>query len=115
MGKEGTDNPMARNREAVAALFSNRKDNVIKPLRLATACGTLFALVGFLYGLVTIIRKIVVPSISAGYSSLMAVILLIGGILMLMLGLLGEYIGRIYISLNNSPQYVIRDEVNFDS
>ena len=35
MGKEGTDNPMARNREAVAALFSNRKGNVIKPLRLA--------------------------------------------------------------------------------
>ena len=35
LGKEGTDNPMARNREAVAALFSNRKGNVIKPLRLA--------------------------------------------------------------------------------
>lgn len=35
LGKEGTDNPIARNREAVAALFSNRKGNVIKPLRLA--------------------------------------------------------------------------------
>ena len=33
---------------------------------------------------------------------------------MLMLGMIGEYIGRIYISLNNSPQYVIRDEVNFE-
>ena len=33
---------------------------------------------------------------------------------MLMLGLIGEYIGRIYISINNSPQYVIRDKINFN-
>ena len=44
---------------------------------------------------------------------MMTAILLIGGMIMLMLGMIGEYIGRIYISLNNSPQYVIRDEVNF--
>lgn len=85
----------------------------IKPLRIATAVGVVFAIIGFLYGLYTVIMKLVNPAISAGYSSLMAVILLIGGILMLMLGMIGEYIGRIYISLNNSPQYVIRDEVNF--
>lgn len=86
----------------------------IKPLRLATLCGVLFAFIGFLFGLFTVIRKIVLPDISAGYSSIMAMMLLIGGIVMLMLGLIGEYIGRIYISLNNSPQYVIRDEVNFE-
>ncbi len=86
----------------------------IKPLRLASVVGTVVSCLGFLYGLYTIIMKLVHPSISAGYSSLMAVLLLIGGILMLMLGLIGEYIGRIYISLNNSPQYVIRDEVNFE-
>lgn len=86
----------------------------IKPLRIATFSGVLFAMVGFLYGLFTVIMKIINPAISAGYSSLMAVLLLIGGILMLMLGLIGEYIGRIYISLNNSPQYVIRDKVNFE-
>lgn len=86
----------------------------IKPLRLATFAGVVFALLGFLYGLFTVIMKIVNPAISAGYSSLMAVLLLIGGVLMLMLGMIGEYIGRIYISLNNSPQYVIRDEMNFE-
>ena len=86
----------------------------IKPLRLASFVGVAFAILGFLYGVFTVIMKIVNPAISAGYSSLMSVLLLIGGILMLMLGLIGEYIGRIYISLNNSPQYVIRDEVNFD-
>ncbi len=86
----------------------------VKPLRISTICGVIFALIGFLYGLYTVVRKLVIPHISAGYSSLMAVLLLIGGILMIMLGLVGEYIGRIYLSLNNSPQYVIRDKVNFD-
>jgi undecaprenyl-phosphate 4-deoxy-4-formamido-L-arabinose transferase len=39
----------------------------------------------------------------------MSIILFIGGMIMFMLGLIGEYIGRIYISLNNSPQFVIRE------
>ena len=47
--------------------------------------------------------------IDAGYSSLMAVMLFVGGMIMIMLGICGEYIGRIYICLNNSPQFVIRD------
>ena len=43
-----------------------------------------------------------------------AVILFIGGMIMVMLGICGEYIGRIYISLNSSPQYVVRDTCNLD-
>lgn len=85
----------------------------IKPLRLATVLGVVLAGCGFVYGLYTIIGRLLQATIVPGYSSLMAVLLFIGGCLMLMLGLIGEYIGRIYISLNNSPQYVIRDEVNF--
>ena len=42
---------------------------------------------------------------------MMSAIVFIGGMLMIMLGLIGEYIGRIYISINNSPQYVIREEI----
>lgn len=87
----------------------------IKPLRFASFAGAVFAVLGFLYGLITVINKLINPDISAGYSSLMAMMLLIGGVLMLMIGMVGEYVGRIYISLNNSPQYVIRDEVNFSS
>lgn len=47
-----------------------------------------------------------------GYTSLMAALLLIGGLIMMMLGLLGEYIGRIYIVLSNSPQYSVREVIN---
>lgn len=86
----------------------------VKPLRIATVLGLVCALVGFIFGLIVIIRKILKPVIAMGYSSMMAVMLFVGGIIMVMLGLIGEYIGRIYISINNSPQYVIRDKINIE-
>ncbi len=83
----------------------------IKPLRVATACGGFCAVAGFLYGIYTIIKKLVNPAVPMGWSSTMAALVFIGGMLMLMLGLIGEYLGRIYISLNNAPQYVVREVV----
>ena len=55
-----------------------------------------------------IINKILHPDAPMGYSSMMTTILFIGGILMLMLGMIGEYIGRTYICINKAPQYVVR-------
>ena len=81
----------------------------IKPLRFATMIGIICAGSGFLYGIYTIIKKLLNPAVPLGFSSLMSVLVFIGGMIMLMLGLIGEYVGRIYISLNNSPQYVIRE------
>lgn len=83
----------------------------IKPLRMATIVGTTCAAAGFIYGIFTIIKKIVNPEVMMGFSSLMAGLMFIGGTIMIMLGFIGEYIGRIYISINNSPQYVIREMV----
>lgn len=81
----------------------------IKPLRFATMIGIICAGSGFLYGIYTIIKRLLNPAVPLGFSSLMSVLVFIGGMIMLMLGLIGEYVGRIYISLNNSPQYVIRE------
>ena len=87
----------------------------ITPLRIATFVGIVSSLGGFAMGACIIIRKLLDPlAIDAGYSSLMAVILFIGGMIMIMLGICGEYIGRIYISINNSPQYVIRGVYNME-
>ena len=80
-----------------------------KPLRIATASGTIFAGLGFLYALYTIIKKFVNPAVPMGFSSLMSAILIIGGLILLVLGLVGEYIGRMYICMNNAPQFVVRD------
>lgn len=84
----------------------------VKPLRIATAIGGLSAGCGFLYGIYTIVKKLVNPAVPLGFSSTMSALVFFGGMLMLMLGLIGEYVGRIYISLNNSPQYVIRERIN---
>ena len=82
-----------------------------KPLRIATLTGTGCAGLGFLYGLYTVIKKLVVPNVPVGFSALMSGIMFIGGMLMLMLGLIGEYIGRMYICMNSAPQFVIREIV----
>ncbi|MDE7044405.1 MAG: glycosyltransferase family 2 protein [Acetatifactor sp.] len=79
----------------------------VKPLRIATGIGGISAIAGFLYGIYTIIKRLVNPDVPMGFSSTMAAIVFFGGMVMIMLGLIGEYIGRIYIRLNNSPQYVI--------
>lgn len=84
----------------------------IKPLRISSFLGFLFSVIGFVIGVVLIIEKFLDPTIAEGYTSLIATQLLIGGILMILLGLIGEYIGRIYICLNNTPQYVIKNTIN---
>lgn len=98
------------------SLFSNGFTAFsIKPLRIATFMGCFSSVIGFALGIFIVVQKLLHPqTILAGYSSLMAVILFIGGMIMVMLGICGEYIGRIYISLNSSPQYVVRDTYHLD-
>lgn len=84
----------------------------VKPLRIATCVGVICACAGFLYGIYIIINRFVNPDVPLGYSSMMAALVFFCGMIMVMLGLIGEYIGRIYISMNSSPQYVIRERIN---
>ncbi len=84
----------------------------VKPLRIATWTGISCAILGFIYGLYTIIKKFVLgDAVAVGFSALMSSVMFIGGMILFMLGILGEYIGRMYISMNNAPQYVIREVV----
>jgi len=85
------------------------------PLRAATTIGGICAAGGFAYGAYTIIKKLINPDVPLGFSSVMSALVFFGGMIMIMLGLIGEYIGRIYISMNNSPQYVIRERINTDA
>ena len=86
----------------------------VKPLRIASYLGVFISVLGFIYAIVIIIRKLTDPSIQLGYSSLMAAILFIGGVIMFLLGMIGEYVGRIYIGINNSPQYVIKEVLDHE-
>lgn len=85
----------------------------VKPLRLASYTGLACAMIGFAFGIWAIVNKLCIhPDAPVGFSSLMSAVLFIGGTIMLILGLIGEYIGRIYICINCSPQYVVSKEIN---
>lgn len=86
----------------------------VKPLRIATATGAVAATLGFLYGIYTIIKKLVIKpdGLVTGFSALMSVLVFMGGLILLMMGLVGEYMGRMYISMNNSPQYVVAERTD---
>ena len=81
----------------------------IKPLRVATFSGMVCAILGFLYGISIIIHRLFNANVQLGYSSIMSVLLFVGGLIMLMLGMIGEYIGRIFISLNAMPQFIVKE------
>ena len=83
----------------------------IKPLRLATYMGCLTALIGFIYAIIIVIRYFTVHMAPMGWSSTTALLLIVGGIILLVLGLVGEYVGRIFMCVNASPQYVERKVV----
>ena len=87
----------------------------VKPLRLATYAGVFTAFLGFIYALVIVVKYFTDSSIPEGWSSTMALQLVLGGIILVVLGLIGEYIGRIYMCINASPQFVERQVVKKDS
>ena len=81
----------------------------VKPLRIAAVLGGCVSVIGVLLGIILIIQKLIYrDAINAGWTSLMALTLLLFGILMMMMGLVGEYVGRIFVTMNRSPQYVVK-------
>ena len=86
----------------------------VKPLRISSIFGLFLSFTGFVYLLIIIIRKIINPGIPVGWTSIMAAIIFFGGIQLLSIGLLGEYIGRVFLSINKKPQYVIKEKYSID-
>lgn len=84
----------------------------IVPLRAIAVLGVAIAVLGFIFGLSIVISKFINPALAAGYASIMAVMLFLGGIVLLALGFIGEYIGRIYMTVSNMQQYRVRTVVN---
>lgn len=87
----------------------------IVPLRLIAMLGMFIAFCGFGFGAFVVISKLVNPSMAAGYTSLMSVFLFLGGLILIALGFIGEYIGRIYMTISGLRQYQVREVVHIDS
>ena len=77
------------------------------PLRFSTFFGMLVSLFAFIYILVIVIRVMIYGTDVSGYPSLMAVILFLGGVQLLSLGIIGEYIGRIFNETKRRPLYFV--------
>lgn len=82
----------------------------VMPLRAASLLGLFFSCAGFLMGLALIVRKLLNPDIILGYTSGMSSMFFLGGVILLSLGMIGEYVGRLYIGQNQAPQYVIKED-----
>ena len=80
----------------------------ILPLRITVFAGLGFAAFGFIYAIYTVIEKLLDPSTPVGYPSIIVAILLFSGIQLISIGMVGEYIGRMFMSQNKKPQYSIR-------
>jgi dolichol-phosphate mannosyltransferase len=82
------------------------------PVRLASACGLIFAFSGFGYAAVTAIRAITLGSPVQGWTSLMCVLLIVSGVQLIMLGVLGEYLWRTFDEARGRPRYIIEKRIN---
>lgn len=83
----------------------------VAPLRWATGLGLLVALLGTSFGLWIVISTLMFGNPVGGYPSLIAVITFMGGIQLLSIGLVGEYVGKVYSETKQRPLYVIRDVI----
>lgn len=87
----------------------------VVPLRIADILGILLTIFGFVAGFIIGVRRILNPQIPAGYTSIIVALLICSGMIMLMLGLMGEYLGRIFLAINHLPQYIVRDMINIEN
>lgn len=86
----------------------------VKPLRISTFLGILSAFLGLVFTVILVVRKLLHPEMVAGWASLMCVTMIMSGLILLLIGVVGEYVGRIYMSENHAPQYVIRRKAGKD-
>lgn len=84
----------------------------ILPLRISIILGFIFSIIGFLIGIDAVIEKIYNPNVPLGYTFMVVIISIYAGVQLIAIGMVGEYLGRIFMSNNKKPQYSIRKSFN---
>jgi undecaprenyl-phosphate 4-deoxy-4-formamido-L-arabinose transferase len=82
------------------------------PLRLASAAGMVCAVLGVVLAAMFVVEKLRYPDLPAGWASVIVSLLLVGGIQLFALGMIGEYLGRLFLKENGRPQFVVKERVN---
>ena len=108
------------NQVAAASLKANKKAyfslaiGIFLAVYLCTAAvlGAATSLLGFVCAVATVIHKLLDPTTTVGWASTVSLMMIFFGFTLLVLGIIGEYIGEIVLSINRTPQYIVRDTVN---
>jgi len=85
-----------------------------KPLKLATLIGFVMSVLSFVYLIIVLIQKLAFDTANLGWSSIISVNLFFDEIILIILGIVGEYIGRIYDEVKQRPLYILRGTLNMD-
>lgn len=85
-----------------------------KPLKLATFMGMLVSALSFIYLIIVLVQRIVKNDVASGWASSMAVSLFLNGVMLIVIGIMGEYVGRIYEEVKARPLYVVGELMGFD-
>ena len=82
------------------------------PLRISSVLGGISAAGGFLAALCIIIYKMIDPTVVVGWSSTMCIVVVFAGLILMVLGIIGEYLGKMILILNRTPQFIVRATIN---
>lgn len=82
------------------------------PLRVSFFLGIFSAMAGVIISILVVLNKILYPDIPVGWSSTLCTMVFLFGLVLMVLGIVGEYLGKIIMILNNTPQYIVRETVN---
>lgn len=96
-----------------SAMFSFALDGItsfsVKPLRLASMFGCLISAAGFLYALYALIVRLFTDKTVEGWTSLLISVLIIGGIQLIFMGIIGEYLGKLFLEAKHRPHYLVKE------
>ncbi|MAV70613.1 MAG: glycosyltransferase [Candidatus Marinimicrobia bacterium] len=88
----------------------------VVPLRIATFLGVVLSFGGFLFAIAILVEKLFYPEVPQGYASLVIIFIIFSGVQLVFIGLIGEYLGRLFISNNKHPQFFITKKFeNFET
>lgn len=113
IGFENVERVAGETKWSFKKLFAYSIDGITafttKPLQASSFLGVLFCLLAFVFGVVTVLKTVFFGESVAGFPTLVCLILLIGGIQLLMIGILGQYLAKAYIETKNRPIYIVKE------
>lgn len=110
---ENVKRPVGKSKWSFKKLFSYAIEGIVSfttaPLRLSTIIGILISIIAMIFGLVIVVQTILLGKDIPGYASTITAILFIGGIQLLSIGILSEYVSKIYLEIKNRPKYITKE------